>query len=660
MKKNNILRSYVLTLLQSVEVRKVATLSLLILFHCVVYGQKTTHEEPISFKKDIPQLTINEQTHKIMPFLDMEKIEQEDKEDEASGIIPRFGYSHEVNYNLDNSGEWIALPDGDKIWRLSISCPEATSINLLYDRFWLPEGAKYFIHSNDYQSHLGAFTSKNNRGNKEDMREFSTGLLRSDHITLEYYLPKEVKEIGFISISHVVHGYKSINSSNGPSKGYGDSWSGHSNVNCKPDWKDEKDAVVMIIAAGNRHCSGALVNTTAEGDHNRHFILLAMHCLSVNAHTYKVGDSLNNWQFCWHYESPGCNNPSNEPPLIWTQGAKVVVKSQVNFTTFDIALLELYEDPSEAWDVIPYFSGWDRSNAQTLGNVIHHPQSDIKKIATDLYLFPAAPDVPKHSWRHSSTFGRTMEPGSSGSPMFNSNHKLIGVHSKSLSMQGGAYYFFDLSKFGSAWNGVGPNLDSTQRVKDWLDPLNTDTTAINGRRACQNTIKLHYSFPKPAYHAVDSIISKQVINNGTVSYKAGIEIVLKDGFHAKSGSNLTAQIEPLDCNATQSISFSPIRDESPNDIIIENLNFSLSQPQIPYQINLLPNPNNGSFHIETNFPLTDIAHLKITNLLGVTVYETKNLTSNTIQLQNAAAGLYFVVMILKDGSVLTQKMVVQR
>jgi len=48
------------------------------------------------------------------------------------------------------------------------------------------------------------------------------------------------------------------------------------------------------------------------------------------------------------------------------------------------------------------------------------------------------------------------------------------------------------------------------------------------------------------------------------------------------------------------------------------------------------------------------------NLLGVSVYETQTLVSNTIQLNNASAGQHFVVIILKDGTVLTQKMMVQR
>jgi hypothetical protein len=88
------------------------------LLYFVLYGQITTEEEPISFGRSIPALTINQITHKVLPSIDRYALEQEDKEDEAKGMLPRFGFPHEVNYNLENSGEWITLSNGDKLWRL--------------------------------------------------------------------------------------------------------------------------------------------------------------------------------------------------------------------------------------------------------------------------------------------------------------------------------------------------------------------------------------------------------------------------------------------------------------------------------------------------------------------------------------------------------------
>ena len=88
-------------------------------------------------------------------------------------------------------------------------------------------------------------------------------------------------------------------------------------------------------------------------------------------------------------------------------------------------------------------------------------------------------------------------------------------------------------------------------------------------------------------------------------------------------------------------------------------NTPLQSATAPPNFVILPNPNSGSFQLEANFPLSDIAHIKITNLLGVSVYETQNVTDHTIQLQNSESGMFFVVMLLKDGNVLTQKMVIQ-
>jgi hypothetical protein len=89
-------------------------------------------------------------------------------------------------------------------------------------------------------------------------------------------------------------------------------------------------------------------------------------------------------------------------------------------------------------------------------------------------------------------------------------------------------------------------------------------------------------------------------------------------------------------------------------------NLQIQDKKSTPSLSIIPNPNPGTFQLETNFPLSDITNLKITNPLGITIYEDKNVTEHTIQLQNSSSGLYFVLVILKDGSVLTQKMVVQR
>jgi hypothetical protein len=207
------------------------------LFICALFlvkAQISTDEEPMSFRENsAPSRFSVPQDIRIMPTLDMNRIEQEDVQDEANGLPPRFGYPHEVSLNLGNSGRWQELSNGDRLWQLTIRCPQALSINLLYDRFWIPEGGKFFIYTTDRKYSLGAFTSMNNKGGRDNVQGFATWLLYGNEITLEYYQPRQVAEQAIISIAYVVQGYRYIElPSNMTTRDLGSSGSCQVNVNC--------------------------------------------------------------------------------------------------------------------------------------------------------------------------------------------------------------------------------------------------------------------------------------------------------------------------------------------------------------------------------------------------------------------------------------------
>ena len=84
-----------------------------------------TPNSPFSWRNEIPVLRTSTSTHKQMMALDMERIFREDMENDMRGMPPRFGYKHSVHYTVENSGEWIELPDGSRLWRLTISSPGA-------------------------------------------------------------------------------------------------------------------------------------------------------------------------------------------------------------------------------------------------------------------------------------------------------------------------------------------------------------------------------------------------------------------------------------------------------------------------------------------------------------------------------------------------------
>ncbi|MFQ6609441.1 MAG: trypsin-like peptidase domain-containing protein [Fidelibacterota bacterium] len=369
----------------------------------------------------------------------------------------RFGYPQPVDLTLENSGTWEDLPDGGRLWRLRIVSPGAHSINLMYNRFHLPEGGRFFVYSEDLSTVLGAFTSQNN---KEHM-EFATSPTEGDVTILEYYHP--VEELGNteISIASVIHGYRDVffNSD----RNFGDSGGCNNNVNCPEGepWESEIRSAGMILTGGGfRICSGALVNNVRQ-DLTQYF-LTANHCLG--------GES--SWIIMFNYESPTCTNVDG-PTNYTVQGTTLIA----NYSPSDFALLLLQEQIPENYNV--HFSGWSAIDTAPQEPVcIHHPSGDIKKISFDYDagISNGWTINDGSHWQIAEWDDGTTEPGSSGSPLFDSDHRIVGqLHGGEASC---SYNFNDYyGKVARSWATGG---SPSSRLKDWLDPDDTGTLTLDG------------------------------------------------------------------------------------------------------------------------------------------------------------------------------------
>ncbi len=438
-----------------------------ILFSCTLSAQISVPGTPYGLQKS---MTTSEVPIVQTPAIDLAKVAAEDAVNDQKPDLPyRFGIEHSVSLNMENAGYWKTTPEGGRIWRLAIRAPQALSINLIFDDFFLPKGTKLFLHNQDYSQVLGAFTARNNKPD----RTFATALVYGQVTYLEYYQPPQVSEEAAISISTVVHGYRSIFDKRNLDLGS----SGGCNVDviCAQgdDWRDEIKAVGKTIAGGGL-CSGTLVGNTT-GD-NRPLFLTANHCGFSNAVVVY-----------WNFERPNCGAGTPDDTQT-TSGA--TLRSDVDGTPgggvrgADHLLMELAENPADAYDV--YFAGWDtRGTTPQRVTGIHHPAGDAKKISMEndplsstSYGSPT-PDPAAPHWRVGDWDSGTTEGGSSGSGLFdNTTKRLVGMLSG-----GGAACGNDspdwYGKFSYAWLNDGAPT-AGQRLKDWLDPTNTGLLAING------------------------------------------------------------------------------------------------------------------------------------------------------------------------------------
>ena len=450
----------------------------LILVSTICFAQVAFESTPKSFSiEDNISIPIQ-----ILPEFDVNIfLEEDENEMRSTDIKPyRFANSIDVDFNMENSGIWTSLDDGSYVWRLAIESTEAYSLNLIYDTFNIPEGAEFFVYSENKEMVLGAFTNYNHKPHGG----FSTAPVKGDKVILEYNEPFNASFRGTINIDIVAHDYRNVFFNE--DRGYGDSGSCNNNVACSvgDDWQDEVRSVAMILTSGgSRLCTGSLVNN-ANQDLSPYF-LTANHCLGGN----------NSWIFMFNYQSPVCTN-QNGPTNMTVSGSTLMANS----STSDFALLLLNENPPESYNV--HYAGWDVSGlTPNIPVGIHHPSGDIKKISFD---YDNASNSGNY-WDVDSWDDGTTEPGSSGSPLFDgNNHRIIGQ------LYGGVasctnFGYDTYGKTSTSWN-LG--------MRNYLDPNNTGLTYLDGMDAID--------LPDPAlsYSNIDLIFE---LNDGDTQINA-IEI----------------------------------------------------------------------------------------------------------------------------------------
>jgi len=133
-----------------------AITAFLFVFTCFSSAQFDESIQPKSFR-----LSESALPNIVLPEFEMNAAEQADITDVKNGELPKFSRSLKTNITPDNSGIWIQLANGDRIWRVKITSANALALIPLFDKLYLPEGALLHIYMPEQEEILGAFTHSN-------------------------------------------------------------------------------------------------------------------------------------------------------------------------------------------------------------------------------------------------------------------------------------------------------------------------------------------------------------------------------------------------------------------------------------------------------------------------------------------------------------------
>jgi len=353
-----------------------------------------------------------------------------------------YGKGLDVNLNFKSRAYKPLTNDGLNVWILKFESNEAFGMQFVFDDFQIPEGAQLFFYNEERTFLLGAFTQENNMPN----RRFTTQYIKGSTIIMEYIEPENAEYEGSLNISHIVHVFKDVFNRSGPFTGIGDGAAEcEIDAVCHSfDWDKEIRSVALILRQGQDGyfgwCSGALINKVNNyQDSDNPYFLTANHCLYEDG-TY-IGDEIDDWVFLFNYQQPICgtdliNDPTDEElQEMMTQsvtGAEIISRD-VNQNLSDFLLLK-FKGNNTVEKLKEYrvcYAGWENNNIgssiQFAG--IHHPSGDVKKISLSSRGVQSSSyedgTGPTYYWRLIWDQGVT-EGGSSGSPLFSSQHRIIG------------------------------------------------------------------------------------------------------------------------------------------------------------------------------------------------------------------------------------------
>lgn len=394
-----------------------------------------------------------------MPHLDHEQLKMEKLQNDDLKSFT-FAHSFQVSLNPDNSGSWFDV-DGYNVWQLAIKSDSAFSLNVIFSKFHIPNGARLFIYNSDKSFVLGAFTSFNNK----EYIKLATYPVPGDELVIQYEEPINAVFSGELEVGQINHDYYGVfGLKNRLNRRLSEECEIDVNCEFESGLNNEKHSVCRIIV-GNELGTGTLINNALND--GKPYLISAFH-------VFDDPDSAQLAIFDFNYESPFCTG-INGSDVQSVSGSNALAW----FDSLDFIFVELSETPPATYR--PFYAGWDATHVKPANShIIHHPNGDVKKISYDSGVC----DSTRYNYRYLD-FGHwkvlnwetgTTEGGSSGGPLFNSEKRLVGTLSGgNASCEELSYDLF--ARFDKMWDYKSQN---NRQLKRWLDPGGSGKLKLDG------------------------------------------------------------------------------------------------------------------------------------------------------------------------------------
>lgn len=400
----------------------------------------------------------------------------------------QYGIVEPVDVTTSRNGAWSRWTAETTVWRTKITAPGALNMSAAIEMTSLPDGAEVYLYGRDYNNVRGPYQRDDWRTN-----ELWTPHVQGEDLYLEVTVPSARKQKVSLRVTKVVRGFLPLDRAlRGQSTKAG---ACNIDVACSEadPWRNQVDSVVSYSFNGFV-CSGSLVNTTDLASPSP-YVLTAEHCVATDAEA-------NSMVFYFNYQNPTCRTPgssasgqrTSDDRTDETLSGATLRMSNGNVLSRgtirggpDVTLVELNTQIPSSFE--PYFNGWsieDRAQSQSV--TIHHPAGEGKRISFEdnpttitSYLEQSTPAGRTHI-RVEDWEGGTTEGGSSGSPLYDENQRVVGVLSGGFAACGNDepdWY----GRIAEAWTSGS---DMSSNLQPWLDPGNTGALAINGRRSDPN------------------------------------------------------------------------------------------------------------------------------------------------------------------------------